>query len=98
MTDTKVTIADNPAASQYELTIGDELAGHAEYRLGADTIIFTHTVVDEKWNGRGLGTRLAGYVLDDARKRGLRVRPKCPFIRSYIENHPEYADLVQPRT
>ena len=62
------------------------------------TIVFTHTVIEEQWNGRGLGTRLARHVLDEARRRGLRVRPKCPFIRSYIEGHPEYADLVAPGT
>jgi predicted GNAT family acetyltransferase len=33
-------------------------------------------------------------VLDDARARDLRVRPDCPFLAQYIDEHPEYADLV----
>ena len=34
-------------------------------------------------------------TLDDVRARGsLRVVPRCPFIRSWIEKHPDYADLV----
>jgi uncharacterized protein len=94
----KVTIRDNPDEHRFELSVGDEFAGFAEYVLGPGTIVFTHTVVEETWNGRGLGTRLARHVLDDARKRGLRVRPKCPFIRSYVDRHPEYRDLVAPRT
>ena len=28
------------------------------------------------------------------RAAGLKVEPLCPFIASYIERHPEYADLV----
>jgi predicted GNAT family acetyltransferase len=28
------------------------------------------------------------------RRRGLRVVPQCPFIRSFVEENPEYADLV----
>jgi predicted GNAT family acetyltransferase len=97
VSDETIAIRDNREAGRYELSVGDESAGYAEYHLGQQTIVFTHTVVEEKWNGRGLGSRLAKHVLDDARRRGLRVRPKCPFIRGYIEHHPEYADLVTPR-
>jgi predicted GNAT family acetyltransferase len=25
----------------------------------------------------------------------LRVIPVCPFVKSYIERHPEYADLTK---
>jgi predicted GNAT family acetyltransferase len=91
-------IRDNRDEGRYELFVGDELAGYAEYVLSPSTIVFTHTVVEEEWNGRGFGSRLARHVLDDARVRSLRVRPKCPFIRSYIEHHAAYADLVVPRT
>ena len=98
MTAESITIRDNTDDHRYELLLGDELAGYAEYVLSPGTIVFTHTVVEEKWNGRGLGSRLAKHVLDDARKRGLGVRPRCPFIRSYIESHPQYADLVAART
>ena len=38
--------------------------------------------------------KLARYALDDARSRGLRVRPRCPFIKSWIRRHPDYQDLV----
>jgi hypothetical protein len=35
-------------------------------------------------------------ALDAARSRGLQVTPMCPFVRAYIEHHPEYRDLVAP--
>ena len=28
------------------------------------------------------------------RARGMTLRANCPFIRKYVENHDEYADLV----
>jgi uncharacterized protein len=37
---------------------------------------------------------LARFALDDARARGLRVRPDCPFVARFIRAHPEYQDLV----
>jgi predicted GNAT family acetyltransferase len=43
---------------------------------------------------RGLGSALVAGALDDARARGLRVVPICPFVDAYIRRHPDYADLV----
>ena len=47
-----------------------------------------------RFEGQGLGARLARFALDDARERGLRVVPLCPFIAAFVKRHPEYQDLV----
>ncbi|MEU5217370.1 GNAT family N-acetyltransferase [Streptomyces sp. NPDC020807] len=73
---------------------GAETAGFAEYHLSEGEIAFIHTEIDPRFGGRGLGGLLARGALDDARSRGLRVLPYCPFIRGWIVRHPEYADLV----
>jgi hypothetical protein len=87
-------VCDNPAVGRYELFVDGELAGLAVYTLSGDTMTIPHTEVQPRYEGRGLGARLAKFALDDARRRGLRVVPRCPFIAAYIERHPEYADLV----
>ena len=39
----------------------------------------------------------ARYALDDVRADGTRkVKPFCPFIRQWIQKHPDYAPLVAP--
>jgi predicted GNAT family acetyltransferase len=90
----EVAVADAPDASRYEVRVGRELAGFSAYRLSPGRITFTHTEVDPAFAGGGVGSRLARYALDDARARGLAVRPLCPFIAGYIQRHPAYADLV----
>jgi predicted GNAT family acetyltransferase len=50
--------------------------------------------VNPAYEGRGFGSRLAEAALDDARRQALAVVPLCPFIAWYIEQHPEYRDLV----
>jgi predicted GNAT family acetyltransferase len=40
-----------------------------------------------------VGSALAKHVLDYARENKLRVMPLCPFIKAYIDRHPEYADI-----
>jgi predicted GNAT family acetyltransferase len=88
------TIADSPERQRYEIRIDGELAGFAQYHAKPGQISFTHTEVDDRLEGRGLGSKLAASALDDARERGLAVLPFCPFVKSYIQRHREYVDLV----
>ncbi len=87
-------VRDNEAKHQFELIVDGHTA-LAAYRLKPGVITFTHTEVPKELGGRGIGSQLAKGALDQARARGLKVVPLCPFIRGYIEKHPEYADLVQ---
>ena len=93
-TDADVRVADNPSEHRYEVHLDDRLAGFAEYRSQPGHLVFTHTEIDPDFEGKGLGSRLAGGALDDVRARGLTLTPRCEFIAAYIERHPDYADLV----
>jgi hypothetical protein len=88
-------VVDNPDSSQFEIRVDGERAGLAAYRLHPDRIVFLHTEIDDSHEGRGLGGVLVRAALDSARERGLRVVPSCPFVRGWIERHPDYADLVR---
>jgi predicted GNAT family acetyltransferase len=88
------TVRDAPEAERYELRDGDRLIGTAAYHRHGDTFVFTHTEVDPDEGRSGLGSRLVRAALDDVRARGGAVQPLCPFVRGWIERHPEYADLV----
>jgi len=90
----ELRVVDNPAERRYEALVGDQPAGIVTYRLRPGQIVFLHTEVLPAFEGRGIGSRLAAGVLDDARSRGLSVVPRCPFIAAYIRRHPAYADLV----
>jgi len=86
-------IRDNKAESRFEMDADGELAV-AYYRREPGVITFTHTEVPAELNGKGIGSRLVKGALDAARAQGLKVIPKCPFVRAYIEKHAEYADLL----
>jgi predicted GNAT family acetyltransferase len=94
VSDPPVVVTDNRPASRYEIRVGDQLAGVADYERTPRGITFTHTKVDDRFEGQGLGSRLAEAALDDARRDGMVVTPRCPFIAEFIETHPEYSDLV----
>ena len=90
----QLRVADNPAQRRYEAYLEDVVAGYSEYRLQPGRIIFTHTIVEPEYEGRGIGSRLVRHELDDVRQRGLKVTPLCPFVRAYIRRHPDYHDLL----
>jgi uncharacterized protein len=95
---TDVTVTNNPDQSRYEARLDGELAGIAEYQLTERLIVFTHTQVEPEFEGKGVGTVLARQALDDVRATDVRkVVAKCPFIKSWIEKHPDYQDLLRTR-
>lgn len=96
--DEELKVTDNPDAQRYELFVNGTRAGFTDYRLLPGRIVFRHTEVSPEFQGRGLAAHLAAAELDDARARGLMVTPVCPYVARYIEEHPEYADLVAPKT
>ena len=84
-----------PERNRYEISVDGEVAGFTEYLArGENTLAFTHTQVDEKFSGQGLAGKLVTAALDDVRKQGKELLPYCPYVRSFVGKHPEYADLV----
>ena len=92
----EVKVTDNAAEKRYEAWVDGELAGAAYYDTADDLIVFTHTEVEEDFEGAGVGSALARGALDDVRADGRRqVILRCPFIRGWIERHPDYQDLLE---
>ena len=87
-------VTDNTAESRFEVHVGGERAGLIKYQRRGDVISLIHTEVDDRFQGMGLAGILARAALDQARLQGESVLPFCPYIRSWIGKHPDYADLV----
>ena len=87
-------VRNDPVQSRFYTEV-DGFGGELDYRQDGGVITFLHTSVDDELEGRGVGSQLARAGLDYARDQGLQVVPQCPFVRSYIERHPEYNSLVR---
>jgi predicted GNAT family acetyltransferase len=93
-----VTVRDHREESRFEVEVDGRLAGFSAYELSDGVITFTHTEVDDAFEGQGVGSTLVREALDRVRADGgLRVRPLCPFVRAWIEHHPDYQDLLRRR-
>lgn len=86
-------VRDNAARHRFELDAEGHIA-FSQYKRAGGVIDIMHTEVPPALNGKGIGSRLVRGLLDLARAEGAKVRPLCPFVRSYIDKNPEYADLL----
>ena len=88
---------DNTDQLQYELETdaGIALVTYRDSPRGHRVLV--HTEVAPAMQGLGVGSRLVKAVLDDARAHGRPIVPACEFVKSYLERHPEYADVVAGR-
>lgn len=83
-------VVRNDEKHRYEVFYGGDLAGFAEYEERDDETVFTHTEIDGAFSGKGLGSTLAKHAIEDAVERKRAIRPLCPFIRAYLDKHPQY--------
>jgi uncharacterized protein len=90
-----ITVQANEDAHRYEAV--DEsgvVAGFAEYAEHRGKRVLTHTEVDDAFEGQGVGSTLAREAIEQTLDAGLGVVIKCPFITSWVDKHPEYAERV----
>jgi len=89
-----IRVRNSRTRSRYELVVDGRLIAILEYRVIGGIVVLPHTEVVGQCRGRGLAARLVRGALDDLRAQGKRVRPTCWYVREFIEDNQEYAELV----
>ena len=87
-------VINNAAHHRFELTVEGHLAA-THYKVAGGVITFIHTEVPPELGGKGIGSKLVKGALDQVRAAGLKVIPECPFVKAYIDKHPDYAGLLK---
>ena len=91
-------VRHEPGRSRYELFVDGELVGVADYRLSRDGVAtFPHTEIVGHRRGQGLGAVLVRAALDAERAAGHTIVPSCWFVAEFIDDNPDYADLLAGR-
>ncbi|TCK00146.1 GNAT family N-acetyltransferase [Nocardia alba] len=83
-------VVRNVEQNRYDVFLDDELAGFAEYIERDNDTDFIHTEIDDAFGGKGLGGVLARQAVEDVIARGRTITAHCPFIRGWLDKHPEY--------
>jgi predicted GNAT family acetyltransferase len=86
-------VRDNKSLERFELDV-EGIVAFANYRLAPGIVIITHTETPRSLRGRGVASELVRGALEIIRADGLKVVAGCSFVVDYLQDHPEFADLV----
>ena len=61
---------------------------------GGKAMIIDHTYVRDSHRGQGLGKALLDSLVAEARERGMKIIPLCPFVKAQFDKNRElYREL-----
>ena len=86
-------IVHNPDDQRFQTDV-DGHRCQLDYTFTDDVISMNRVYVPSPVEGRGIAGAITRYALDYARPRGWKVKPECPYVATWIERHPDYADLI----
>ena len=90
----KMELREDVENHRYVVEVDGAIAGFTVYHMAGGRNIFVHTEIEPDYEGKGVGSALARYALDDVQSRDGTIVPLCPFIAGWIERHPEYRVLI----
>ena len=61
----------------------------------SDRIIIEHTLVNPKFNGKGLGKLMVAKAVEYARENGIKITPICEYAKSIFDKTPDYTDVYE---
>ncbi len=86
-------VIDNKEKRRFETEIDGQFA-IIEYSVMPNILSLNHIEVAEGLEGRGVASEMTEKVLLEVELRGLRVIAVCPFIKNYIQEHPEWNSIL----
>ena len=86
-------VVHNAAKQRFEMDVDGQLSV-LEYTFKNHRLFLTHTEVPSALQSHGLRTKLAHAALEYARQNELTVVAICPFVKEYVDSHPEYQPFV----
>lgn len=89
-------VVHNKPAHRYEIWLGDDRVGLADYSLMPGEKHFVHTEVRAEHQGKNYAAILMREAFLDMRKNSKdKVVPVCSYVVSYMKRHPETQDLLK---
>jgi len=79
---------------RFELVVDKDFAFIEFDKIESNVVGLTHPEVPESHSGKGVGSKLVSGALRFCKENGLKIIPSCSFVRSFIDKHPKWQELV----
>ena len=87
-------VTHEAAARRFVVRLPEGEAELSYLENGRGVLELHHTFVPESARGRGVGERLVESAIAYARAQNAKIVPTCPFVRAWMDEHPETRDLI----
>jgi predicted GNAT family acetyltransferase len=97
MTHQTVTVEreDNGTRGRYRAALAPGVEAEMTYhRLGDGVMSIDHTGVPPQFEGRGIALQLVKAAIEDARREGFKIIPRCSYVALQFRRHKDWADLL----
>lgn len=64
-------------------------------KINDNTLDYYSTYVPDELRNQGIAGKITAYALQYAKDNNYRVIPSCPYVKNYIDAHPEYQTLLR---
>ena len=73
--------------------VDNNIIGECDYEVDNNKWVITHTIVSEEYGGRGIAKKLVLAIVEEARKKNIKIIPLCSYAKKVLEKE-EYKDIV----
>ncbi|KAB0571715.1 N-acetyltransferase [Brucella pituitosa] len=87
--------SDNTDSGRYFVVINGDEAEMTYTKLGPALISIDHTFVPDSMRGKGVAQALALNAVEDARKTGWKIVPRCSFMQAQVKRHSDWSDVIE---
>ena len=94
----EITHINHGAHGEYRARLaGSDHIGRLTWTARGNARVAEHTLVPPAIGGRGIAAELVAALVKDAREQGFSIVPQCSYVAAKFAEHPEWADLREPR-
>jgi len=86
--------SDAADSGRYFVSIDGDEAEMTYTKQGPALISIDHTFVPDSMRGKGVAQALALNAIEDARKTGWKIIPRCSFMQAQVKRHGDWADVI----
>ena len=94
MSDLEIRIEYSEKTNQSLAFHGDKIIGRCDYQIKEGKWYITHTVVMSEYGGGGIAKQLVKEVIEQARKRNIKIVPICSYAQKMMLDSDEYKDVL----
>lgn len=88
-----MSFRDNTAEARFEWD-EDGFVSIADYVVRGDVRVLPHVETPVAARGKGAAARLMDAIVGDARTRGYKLQPVCPYAVAHFRRHRDQQDVL----